>query len=191
VDRRWHLRRPDDGALARLLADQAGRAVTYLEVGDSLGELPAGHHHLRRVRQAPDVSFEGARASIHAWAGHRHAGVVLHPERPSLEEGVTLAFAVPVRPTPVWATASCRIVRVVDEPDRFGFAYGTLPHHPERGEESFVVHRDGAGVRFEVTAFSHPAALLVRLGGPIARRAQHRFAESYLTGFVEHARRHP
>ena len=27
--------------------------------------------------------------------------------------------------------APCRVVYVVDEPDRRGFAYGTLPGHPE------------------------------------------------------------
>ena len=35
--------------------------------------------------------------------------------------------------------------------DPAGFGYGTLPGHPERGEEAFVVGRDDAdGVWFEV-----------------------------------------
>jgi uncharacterized protein (UPF0548 family) len=29
----------------------------------------------------------------------------------------------------------CRVVYVLDEPERRGFAYGTLPGHPESGEE--------------------------------------------------------
>jgi uncharacterized protein (UPF0548 family) len=37
--------------------------------------------------------------------------------------------------------APCRIVYVIDEPDRRGFAYGTLPGHPERGEEAFIISR--------------------------------------------------
>ena len=36
----------------------------------------------------------------------------------------------------------CRVVYVVDEPDRRGFAYGTLPGHPESGEELFLVRYD-------------------------------------------------
>src|SRR4051794_30066013 len=31
------------------------------------------------------------------------------------------------------------VVRVIDEPDRQGFAYGTLTGHPLRGEEAFIV----------------------------------------------------
>ena len=33
------------------------------------------------------------------------------------------------------------VVAVVDEPDRQGFAYGTLTGHPLRGEEAFIVER--------------------------------------------------
>ena len=40
--------------------------------------------------------------------------------------------------------APCRVVYVVDEPDRRGFAYGTLPGHPETGEELFAVRYDPA-----------------------------------------------
>jgi uncharacterized protein (UPF0548 family) len=38
-----------------------------------------------------------------------------------------------------------RVVAVVDEPHRRGFAYGTLDGHPVSGEEAFVVHRDARG----------------------------------------------
>ena len=66
---------------------------------------------------------------------------------------------------------------------RFGFAYGTLPSHPEEGEEHFVVTRDGDGaVRFDVVAFSRPHDLLTKLGGPIPRRLQARATEHYLEG---------
>ena len=40
--------------------------------------------------------------------------------------------------------APCRVVYVVDEPDRRGFAYGTLPGHAESGEELFLVRYDPA-----------------------------------------------
>ena len=74
---------------------------------------------------------------------------------------------------PLGLTAPCRVVRVVDEPERRGFAYGTLAGHPESGEELFVLerHRDGA-LELAVTAFSRPASLASRVGGPVARRAQ-------------------
>jgi Domain of unknown function (DUF1990) len=64
--------------------------------------------------------------------------------------------------------APCRIVSVVDEVTRWGFAYGTLPGHPEQGEEVFVVSiAPDETVRFEIVAFSRPADLLVRLSGSL------------------------
>ncbi len=77
--------------------------------------------------------------------------------------------------------APCRVVQVVDEPGRRGFAYGTLPGHPEQGEESFVVSREADGtVTFTVTAFSRPGNLLTRVGGSFARRTQDLFIGRYL-----------
>ncbi len=75
----------------------------------------------------------------------------------------------------------CRVVHTVDEPDRIGFAYGTLPGHPENGEEQFVVERaaDG-GVRLTVSAFSRPATTLARLGGPVTPWVQRRITQRYL-----------
>jgi uncharacterized protein (UPF0548 family) len=80
--------------------------------------------------------------------------------------------------------AACRIVRVVDEPGRYGFAYGTLPEHPEEGEERFVVTRDehDGMVVFEVVAFSRPHDLLTKLGGPVPRAIQTRATARYLEG---------
>jgi uncharacterized protein (UPF0548 family) len=40
--------------------------------------------------------------------------------------------------------APCRVVYVVDEPGRRGFAYGTLRGHAESGEELFLVRYDPA-----------------------------------------------
>lgn len=66
------------------------------------------------------------------------------------------------------------------ERDRAGFAYGTLPGHPESGEELFLVERGAGEVRFPVSAFSRPATLLAKAGGPASRRVQLVMAERYL-----------
>jgi hypothetical protein len=75
-------------------------------------------------------------------------------------------------------SVACRIVYVVDEADRFGFAYGTLPAHAETGEERFTVEWDEQddAVWYDILAFSLPQQLLARLGYPFARRLQKRFA---------------
>lgn len=52
--------------------------------------------------------------------------------------------------------SACRIVYVVEEEDdtiqRFGFAYGTLETHVERGEARYVVelHKNTGDVWFEI-----------------------------------------
>jgi uncharacterized protein (UPF0548 family) len=61
---------------------------------------------------------------------------------------------------------------------RFGFAYGTLPHHVERGEERFCVewrHADDS-VWYDILAFSRPHHPLLIPGYPVARIVQRRFA---------------
>ena len=68
---------------------------------------------------------------------------------------------------PLAIRAPVRVVYLLDEPDRQGFAYGTLPGHPETGEEAFVLTRGADGrVTFAISAFSRPVSLLARVAGP-------------------------
>jgi uncharacterized protein (UPF0548 family) len=50
-----------------------------------------------------------------------------------------------------------QVLTVVEEPDRVGFAYRTLPGHPVSGEEAFVVDRQGDEVRLTVRSLTRPA----------------------------------
>jgi uncharacterized protein (UPF0548 family) len=164
--------------------DAMRQELTYREVGASLGDrLPEGYHH---TRSAVEIG-EGERAfasgcdALRAWAGHAYLNILVSPERAPLQAGNVVVAEIPMGPVTV--LAPCRIVSSVTEPNRFGFAYGTLPGHPERGEESFVVRWDADDVvRFEVAAFSRPSTLLVKLGGPIPRWIQRRATRGYLEG---------
>jgi uncharacterized protein (UPF0548 family) len=75
---------------------------------------------------------------------------------PLIAPGDTVQLGI--RFWPFWVKAPARVVYVVDEPTRRGFAYGTLPGHPEDGEEAFIVEQspDGA-VWLVLRAFSRPA----------------------------------
>lgn len=188
----YHLRRPSSADLASLASQQSAEAVSYDDVGCSLhaSSVP-GYHRLRAQRPlGTDASlFLTARRAIEDWVGHRHARAVLRPERPALEPGVSVVLAL--RVGPLWATAACRIVQVVDEANRFGFAYGTLPHHPAQGEEAFLVVRDPATgqIHLEISACSRPRSILTRLGGPVGRQFQELMARRYLDGFEAAVRR--
>jgi uncharacterized protein (UPF0548 family) len=92
----------------------------------------------------------------------------------AIEEGNVLA--VLVHAVGLWFLNSARIVYVIDEPRRFGFAYGTLPGHAERGEECFSVeHLDDDTVWYDVRAFSQPRYWGARVAYPVTRMLQRRF----------------
>ncbi len=180
------IRRPRPTRLAQLLDEQRSAPLSYPEVGATAGDLPSGYHVVREARVLGHGNgiFERAAEGIRAWAPQRAAGIGLVPPRPELVEGESLLLSF--RSFPFHVTAACRVVYVVNEPDRYGFGYGTLPLHPEAGEEAFMVERDGDGeVRFTITAFSRPLVLLSRLGAPVARRVQASVTRRYLEGLGE------
>ncbi|AIY00161.1 hypothetical protein ART_0562 [Arthrobacter sp. PAMC 25486] len=49
------------------------------------------------------------------------------------------------------------VVALVEEPDRVGFAYRTLPGHPVSGEEAFIVHRLGEEVHLTIRSLTRAA----------------------------------
>lgn len=181
--------RVSPGELAAIAERARPTQPTYDAVGASLtGARPAGFHHHEDSIALPargggaSTGFDAAAEGLRRWAAHRHAGLVVAPSEPPAE-GATVAVAAPVGI--VTAVAVCRVVAVVDAPGRYGFAYGTLPGHPECGEEAFVVERgDDGGVTFRVVSFSRPAELLARLGGPVTRVVQRRTTRRYLDGLA-------
>jgi uncharacterized protein (UPF0548 family) len=93
--------------------------------------------------------------------------------------GTTVVLAAPL---PIgFVVAACKVVVLVDERSRSGFAYGTLPEHPEQGEEYFEVElRDDEVVVFRVIAFSRPGQAIARATAPLARLLQVRATNGYL-----------
>lgn len=147
--------------------------LTYAEVGATAGALPAGYHHVRRSEMIGDGTtvFADAVDALMSWQMHTRAGleVIASQPRAAPDAVVLMRLGIAGRGLVV----PCRIVYEVASERRIGFAYGTLPGHPERGEESFVVELlDDGQVLLEITAFSRPARWFTRLGGPLSRRAQ-------------------
>jgi uncharacterized protein (UPF0548 family) len=164
------------------LNDARSSALTYREVGATRdGSLPAGYRHdCRRVELGAGAEvFERTVSGLRNWSVHRDAGLDIVPALAKVEEGVDIA--VVGRAAPLYFVALCRIVYVIDGPDRHGFAYGTLPGHPESGEEAFVVERQPSGETvFGIVAFSRPAELLARVANPITRSVQVAVTNRYL-----------
>ncbi|HUS62679.1 MAG TPA: DUF1990 domain-containing protein [Acidimicrobiales bacterium] len=166
------------------MADAAGRAsLTYDEVGATAEELPPGFRHGRFAIDLGSLpeTFERAGKGLLRWEAHRFAGATIRPDQPPLEAGCSQL--VVLRLGGMTMVAPTRTVYVTDEPDRFGFAYGTLAGHPESGEEAFHITRgiDNA-VRFEIVVFWRPSAVLARLGAPVSKVVQARVTKRYLLG---------
>jgi uncharacterized protein (UPF0548 family) len=168
--------------LERELAVATGESPTYSEIGRSLEPEPFPEGYRSDQYEATlgtgAVVFERATQGLRAWRAHRLRGLSVYPAQAPVEEGATVLVCMGiglVLPSP------CRIVKVLNEPDRRGFAYGTLPGHPEQGEEVFLVSQDSSGaVHFEIRAFSRPANRLVELSGPFGRAVQRSATEGYL-----------
>lgn len=164
---------------------------TYPDEGQTgAGDLPTGYRHDRRALQVGhgDADWRRAQEALRLWKGHQHAGAVITPADASLDPGNTVLAGW--RVGPLVLVAPCRIVYRTDTPDRFGFAYGTLPGHPEQGEEAFhVVRHDDGTITAEIVAFSRPADLTARLAGPVARLVQTAAMRRYLDGIREHVHR--
>jgi uncharacterized protein (UPF0548 family) len=148
--------------------------LTYPEIGATRHEpLPARYNHLHhraRIGFGAD-DFTRAGEAVMTFAMHRAAGAGIRTEAGRARPGVRLTVVLgPFR-------VPCEVVYTVEEPNRIGFGYGSLPGHVERGEESFVVERDTRGdVWFRVTAFSKPARWPTIIGGPVAVMFQRGYA---------------
>ncbi|MUL65744.1 hypothetical protein BOO86_14795 [Mycobacterium sp. CBMA 234] len=161
------------------LSDLADLTFTYPDVGATAGTLPAaGYHHVQAAAQIGSgrTRFDTAADAVLRWGMQRGVGMRVEATTVTAAAGTDLLGRLgPVQ-------VPCRVVYVVDEPDRRGFAYGTLPGHPESGEELFCVRYDPAtdAVYAEISAFSRPALWWSRLGAPVARVAQRVISRRYL-----------
>lgn len=126
--------------------------------------------------------FAHARDRILSWQMHRGAGVRVQAGD-DVTRGTKVQLSVGVGPLLI--PARCEVVEVVDDDAEAGFAYGTLPGHPERGEEAFLVRLvDDEVVVGSVAAFSRPAPWGASLLSPLAQRAQRIVARRYITAML-------
>jgi uncharacterized protein (UPF0548 family) len=172
------------------LEDLLRADLTYAEVGGTRGDLPVGYQHLCRslVVGVGVECFLDASTTLLGWEMHRRAGVSVRASSDPVIEGAVAVLRLGWGPLGV--NAPVRVVYMIDEEHRKGFAYGTLPGHPERGEEAFVVEQsDGGEVTFTISAFSRPASLLARAGGPVGRAVQRWATHRYLHALVCSAQR--
>lgn len=175
------IREPGAAEVARFIASQRDLPFTYAEVGATNATPPAGYNldHNRIQLGHGEATFRAAVEALKLWRHFELGWVAIVPRGVRVEAGATVA--VKARAFGTWSLSAARVVYVIDESRRFGFAYGTLPDHVEKGEERFLVEwREDDSVWYDIFAFSRPQHPLVKLSAPLARRLQKQFARASL-----------
>ena len=172
------LSRPDSETIRQFLDEQRSLPFSYEEIGHT--KHGARTHrgfdvdHNRQLLGHGKETYVEAHKAIRAWKMFPAAWTAIEPHV-SIIEGEMVGVLVNALGVS-WLNAA-RIVYVIDEPRRFGFAYGTLPGHAERGEERFSVEwLADDSVWYDLYAFSRPRLLAARVAAPVTRALQRRFA---------------
>lgn len=188
----FFLRKPSAEQVQRFLNGQKELSFSYPEAGATNFTLPSGYnidHNRIRLGEGEQV-FKQAAAGMRSWQMFNLGWLeICWPDAP-IKVGSTVG--VLCLHFGFWSCHPARIVYVIDEADdrarRFGFAYGTLPAHDEKGEERFLIewlHEDDS-VWYDILAFSRPATVLAKLGYPLVRMLQKRFGRDSKQAMLRH-----
>ena len=173
------VRRPSVQAIERFVEESRHLPLSYGNVG--IAQTSAPEYDLDETTVTVghgEEAFERAKAALVAWKHFDFNWVEVSPPTPSVSPGTVVA--VLIRHFGFWSLNGCRVVYALGDRlhgETFGFAYGTLSNHAERGEEIFEVsywaHSDE--VVYRIRAASQPRAVLARTGYPLVRRLQAQF----------------
>ena len=179
------LTKPSSARVHELIAAQRDLPFSYEEIGATRTNPPSGYKidHNRVQLGFGKECFARAVNAVRNWKQFDLGWVEAVPADTPLQ--VNAAIGVLARHLGFWSLNVARIVYLIDEQgpiDKFGFAYGTVISHVERGEERFTVewHHEDDSVWYDILAFSRPNQMLVWLGLPFARSLQKRFAKDSL-----------
>lgn len=188
----------DDEPTVRVLGLVVGRPLparvavwrdaepTYAHVGSTVGPDSGDReaHEIRGAVGSGGARFTAAVEALRKWAPQRSVGATISPPGVQPTAGATVVLGLGVGPFRLLVPN--RVVRTIDEPRRWGYAYGTLPGHPETGEELFIVeHHADETVTLTIRVDARPADALARLG-PAVRAVQNLALRRYVTA-VERA----
>jgi uncharacterized protein (UPF0548 family) len=168
---------PTTSELDDFLTKEGTLLYTYQSLGASRTEEQVkgfDNDYQRVMIGSGDAAWTDAKEKMRHWQMFPADWTIILPEGAPIREGQVVAMYA--KAFGLWWCNSCRVVYTIDEPGRFGFAYGTLPGHIECGEELFLLEKDEKGhVWYTIRAFSKPRHWLARLGYPAMRYFQARF----------------
>ena len=183
------LSKPSGALIQQFIASQRDLDFSFPNAVIESMEAPRGYtvdHNRVELGEGEDV-FALAVSALKRWEMFNVGWLeLMWPEAP-IEAGTTVA--VLVHHFGFWSLNACKIVRVIDEVEpvrRYGFVYGTLPDHAERGQERFTIEwrNDSGKIFYDIFACSRPNKLFAKLGYPFTRALQRRFARDSLQAML-------
>lgn len=165
------------------VAELRAAPLTYPLIGPdrTARAAPAGCRPFERSARIGhgDEDFRRAADLVLSWGLQLGAGLRVRASSPTVEPDAVCELRLGAGR--LGLSAPCRVVGVHNGEHARGFSYGTLPGHPESGEELFLVECESDGaVRLRIRAFSRPATRVARWSGPLGRLGQSLITERYL-----------
>jgi uncharacterized protein (UPF0548 family) len=187
VNQVFFIGKPSQRAIDEFLAAQRETSFSYPEVGATCEQVPSGYtidHNRLRLGTGREI-FEKASAALRRWQMFRLAWVELYPLGAPIQ--IHAIVGILIHHFGFYSLNAARIVYVIDEKRRFGFAYGTLEDHAEQGEERFSIEwsTDDDSVWYDILAFSQPRQWQARIGKPAARLLQKRFVRDSMVAMKD------
>ena len=170
------LHRPTPAEVSRYRDSQRGRPV-FQRQGDIPDPPPPGFHANRGSTRVGlgSANFEAACDAVRRWEMFPGDWLSVDTHGETVACGVTAA--VVARCLGIWTVNCCRVVDVQESDRRFAFTYATTDQHALEGAERFTVDwRGDDTVWFSINAIARPCDWIVRVGLPLVKRLQRRFA---------------
>jgi uncharacterized protein (UPF0548 family) len=166
------------------------RHLTYDAVGTTLASgaaaVPAGYRGYEKTVNVGDglARWEFASTAVLLWGVKTRSGFTVVADRPSEHDPQVILnqrYWLTARVGPFHVREPIQVVAVIDEPDRKGFAYGTLSGHPVSGEEAFIVNRNpDDSVSLTIRSLTQHTTGAWRAVGPAVAFAQRCYRRRYL-----------
>jgi uncharacterized protein (UPF0548 family) len=165
------------------------RQLSYAAVGltrpgeENWAERPAGY--LRYARTVGigrgQQRWDAAARAVTDWQIKTRSGFTVEPLTAGIPVQEGADYRLTARFGPFTVREPVRVVAVVDQPARCGFAYGTLDGHPVSGEEAFIVHRTSDGqIWLTLRSLTRASRGGWRLAFPLLLGAQRHYRRRYL-----------